>query len=307
MKMQRTDKVQFNSTRALIVIHVVLALLLPFIFTQMGGCQGEDDVKPLKLGPEVSPKEIDAAISEPLQKTDPLQIKLGQFFVYSDTQEIAGGMAKNIIADTAQTVVERTELPTEVLLTIVQHQQTYQNGEVRKVSTEIPMRIEKAPATAAPSLMIGPADEAKKLGFEYRSEVMALLNDHSPLAMANGIRTLSVNQESVQATSGDRITYHNLQRSVAFEAPPALVQKQSACAGIPNCKVEVYRVSFDMVFWEKGKPDRLRWDLAISPDAPYLAAVLDKCVTGLASVGSGQSKILVKQCKPVLNFRYQAP
>ncbi len=307
MNIERIDKTHFNGTRALVVIHVVLVLLLPFIFTQMGGCQGEDDIKPLALGPEISPKELDTVISEPLSKTDPLTIQLGQFFVYSDTQEIAGGAAKNIIADTAQTVVDRQESSTEVLLTIIQHQQTYQNGEVRKVSTEIPVRIEKAPVAEASSLMIGPVEEIKKSGFEFRPEVMALLNDRYPLALKTGIRTLAANSDSVQATSGDRITYHNLKRTVAMEAPPLLVQKQAGCAGLPNCQIEVYRVSFDMVFWENGKADRVRWDLAMSPSAPYLAAVLDKCVTGLASVGAGQSKILVKQCKPVVNFRYQAP
>jgi hypothetical protein len=92
-----------------------------------------------------------------------------------------------------------------------------------------------------------------------------------------------------------------------MEAPPEIVRNQPNCLGIPQCQLEVHRVSFDMVFWENDKPDRIHWELAMSPQAPYLAAMLNKCVTSLASIGSGQSKILVKQCLPVLNFRYMAP
>lgn len=163
-------------------------------------------------------------------------------------------------------------------------------------------------------IMIGPS-EADDLtqSLKMRPIVTDVLRDPSPEALVRAVRTLSSENgdTTVNASAGDgtneRVTYHNLKTSVKYEKPPALVASQPNCLGIPNCEIKVHRVEFDMVFWEAGQPDRVHWEMAMSPDAPYLAAILDKCVTGLAGIGTGQSKILVKQCKPVLNFRYVAP
>lgn len=312
---------RFNHVRALMMIHLVLVLLIPFLFTQMGGCQNEKDTLPLNLGPEVDPALIDSALTAPLQNTTPLSIRLGEGFVLSETQEL-GGIAGSyaVLSDTSQTVVDRLETPAEILMTIIEHRQTYANGEVQKTSTEIPVRIEK---TAAEALMYGPETSLPSLNSQasekvasqtgsaapiFRMEVDKIMREKSPQALLALLRQHTSQNKtgdvsSLSATDG-KVTYHGLKASSALEAPPILVQRRENCAGLPNCQLLVHRVSFDMVFWENGRPDRVHWEFAMSAEAPYLASVLEKCVTGLAKLGGNQGEILVRQCLPVIDFRF---
>lgn len=321
-RMMIARRKKFDGVRAVMIVQLVLVLLLPFLFTQMGGCEGQKDTLDMNLGAEVTPDELDAALTKPLSGTDPVSIKLGEAYVVSETQDLGGGAAFAVISDTAQTVVERQESSAEILLTVIEHKQKYVNGQVQKTSTEIPYRIEKgtAPAPAvnsisntAPTATAEPHDANSKL----RPEVETLLRERSPTALISALRStlqtrklasLSPRAEAsapVQTSAQNQdVTFHGLKVSVAKEPPPELVQKQENCGGVPNCKITVHRVSFDMVFWENGKPDRVHWDLVMSPEAPYLAAMLNKCVTGLAQLSGNQGDILVKQCLPVLNFRY---
>lgn len=296
------------------MIHLVLVLLIPFLFTQMGGCQGEKETVPLNLGPEVDPAAIDAAIAAPLQSTTPLSIKLGEGFVVSETQEL-GGIAGSyaVLSDTSQTVIERTETSSEILMTIIEHKQTYSNGNVQKTSTEIPVRIEK---TGTEALLFGPESVLPRMDSgqmatsplpSFRKEIQDLLKSNSPQILLSQLRkhTEQMKLGEVATLSGTtKVTYHGLKSKVALEAPPTMVQKRENCAGLPNCQLQVHRISFDMVFWENGRPDRVHWEFALSPEAPYLASVLDKCVTGLVALGGNQGEILVRQCMPVIDFRF---
>ncbi|MDZ4084668.1 MAG: hypothetical protein U1E10_17130 [Bdellovibrionales bacterium] len=333
LKILKTSRGGFDGARALMIIHLVLVLLIPFLFTQMGGCQGQEDTVPLNLGPAISAEEIDKAIGEPLKDATPLSIQLGEGFIYSETQELGVGGAYAVISDTSQTVIERTESATEILMTLIEHKQVYSNGNVQKTSTEIPLRIDKTAALKASNvepeadatlLMFGPGRELPSLermvaeatpttsvnssGAKLRPEIQSLFRERSPHALLSALRARilkaqSTNGEAV-STMADTVTYHGLKTSMTIEAPPELVQKRENCAGLPDCKLRVYNIEFDMVFWDKGKPDRVHWNLAMSPDAPYLAGLLNKCVTGLAPLGGNQGEILVKQCMPVVDFRF---
>jgi hypothetical protein len=308
-----------NYIRSLMMIHIVLVLLIPFLFTQMGGCQAEKETLPLNLGPEIDPSAIDAALATPLKSTTPLAIKLGEGFVLSETQELGGVSGSyNVISDRSQTVVERSETATEILMTIIEHKQTYSNGKVQKTSTEIPVRVEK---TAQVALMLGPESalprldesEASNTGtnnpqsIRFREEIRELLSSRSPQILRSLLQARSDQNDSTDVTTlseKTKVTYHGLKSSVTFEPPPALVQKRENCAGLSNCRLQVHRISFDMVFWENGQPDRVHWEFKLSPDAPYLASVLDKCVTGLVALGGNQGEVLVRQCMPVVDFRF---
>jgi hypothetical protein len=50
----------------------------------------------------------------------------------------------------------------------------------------------------------------------------------------------------------------------------------------------------------------IRFEFAMSPSVPYLASIMDKCATLLVPVGEGGNKVLLKQCSPVEDFRFNA-
>ncbi len=303
------------------MVRVVLLLLVPFLLSQMGACQEETNLSKVDFGPAVDPTLIDRALTEPATQNDPLTIKRGEGFVFSETQEIVGSGGTMVVSDTSRTVIELRdqpiENPTERLLTVIEHKQFYSNGDVRKVSTEIPLRIELKPNEAIPQgmaekIMVGP-HVANDLGFTHRirPEIQKLLKDFdfrptavSPSTSSSTESAGSMESQNLQSQA-EEITYHRLKAAWRTQAPPTAVQSQPNCGGVPQCQIRVYAVSFDMVFWDQGKPDRVHWEVELSPDTPFLASLINKCVTSLVSVGSGQSKILVKQCLPVVNFRFQ--
>ncbi|MDX9731132.1 MAG: hypothetical protein RBT63_05120 [Bdellovibrionales bacterium] len=317
----------FNRTRAFMVIHVVLVLLLPFLFTQMGGCMGEKELVPMKLGPEASADDIDNALFAPLAHLDPTTIQPGEAFVFSETQELGLGIGHTVLSDTSQTVVDRQEDASYILLTVVEHFQKYEKGEVLKKSTEIPVLIEKAQPASDSTLRYAGKTEPQTEGerkitslppfvekiFRGQLRSQSVGNDHKPLLFkaASDTENLSAQDNAqdsaeVRAFEQDitRISYHGLTVNVTNEPPPELVQRQPNCMDIPNCRIEVHHVNFDMVLWRGEKPERIHWSFALSPDAPFLASTMNKCVTSLASLGGNQGEILVKQCLPVINFRY---
>ena len=266
LKMLKTSRGGFDGARALMIIHLVLVLLIPFLFTQMGGCQGQEDTVPLNLGPAISAEEIDKAIGEPLKDATPLSIQLGEGFIYSETQELGVGGAYAVISDTSQTVIERTESATEILMTLIEHKQVYSNGNVQKTSTEIPLRIDKTAALQASNvepeadatlLMFGPGRELPSLermvaeatpttsvnssGAKLRPEIQSLFRERSPHALLSALRARilkaqSTNGEAV-STMAETVTYHGLKTSMTIEAPPELVQKRENCAGLPDSVV----------------------------------------------------------------------
>lgn len=304
---------RFDGVRAFMIVQLVLVLLVPFLFTQMGGCQGEKETYAVNLGPEVSAEQLDSALAGPLANTTPTSIKLGEGFIVSETQELGAGAAFAVVSDTSQTVVERQEDATQILLTVIEHHQKYVNGQVEKTSTEIPYRIEKNPSATEASLTnTAPATPSETPSSKFRPEVDKMLHQSTPTALLAAVREQAKTNAALKTLSGDsgsnsKVTYHGLNVVVSKEAPPDLVQKQPGCLGIPDCKITVHRVGFDMVFWENGQPERVHWDIAMSPEVPYLASMLNKCVTGLAALSGNQGNILVKQCVPVVFFRYEQP
>jgi hypothetical protein len=100
-------------------------------------------------------------------------------------------------------------------------------------------------------------------------------------------------------------TYHNFSSWVTREPPPANVASQPNCIGIPSCLINVHHVTFDEVYWDTPKGDRVHVETSISPDVPYLSRNLELCQSLLVKVGTDGSSVLLKQCSNVFDFRFK--
>ena len=101
-------------------------------------------------------------------------------------------------------------------------------------------------------------------------------------------------------------TYHNLNVSASSVSPPAAVQKQPNCGDVANCKINLHKVSFDMLVWSDPiTPDKIHREFALSADVPYFANVMSECDSLLVPVGN--LKTLVTLCSDVINFRFTTP
>lgn len=289
-----------NQERELGWIHIVLSLLAPFFALALAGCK--DDLKTApNFGPEVPAAEIEAALVRPMETVDAGAMKIGEFVHFAETQTINNlADAETVISDTGQTVVDRQETAEKITYTVVQNKITYSGNESRKASTELKMEVSKAATSSA--------DEDG--GGEISAPSAFSMAEHAKHVISGTNAPLKAMAALFAAEDVRRITYHNLRLSLETIAPPALVASQSNCLGIPNCKIRMHRIAFDQVAWHSDtQAEKVAFEFVMSPDVPYLATLMDKCATLLVPLNSEQpaesTKVLVKQCSPVLNFRWE--
>lgn len=264
------------NSRPLLVIHASLALLFPLLLALLiSGCKPKE----AELGPQTSVDAIESAISASFQEYDPNTMKVGEWAQLDETQAFNG--QTYLLSDMAQKIVIREDDATEATFRALETRRFFEDLKLKKtVDTEFKVVWKFAPpATSATQ------KEASDL---FGDPIYRISKD--------------LFQMEVSSESGG-VTYHNLKTSVGFEAPPAAVASSADCATyFPNCRIKVYTVSFDIVIREGGRLDILKREYRLSPQVPYLSAVLTECLAGVVPLEN--SRIFVKECTEAKNFRF---
>ena len=321
-----SDQLKTVERRLALTIRRVTLLLLPLLLGQNWGCQEQDYFGNWDPGPEVTAEEIDRAIGDPALAGDPYTIELGQGVVISETQELVGvGSPPFVSADTVRTIIELKDLPEgnpdTRYLTMIENRFLYAGNETKQVTTEIPLQLDltrqRAQAVSFAHAHSEASAELTPLGLSSvpvrsqlrqssKSALSALLGARNRDELRNIIGAYGEISTRGLSSMDERVTYHNLKVEWMDLPPPRAVREQVQCGSVPGCKLKTAAISFDMVFWSQGAPDRMHWKFLISTEAPFLAQIFDRCVTSLVEIGEGASSYLIKQCQPVVNFRYRA-
>lgn len=315
-RMNRTPPLQVRRSRAraiaipqedrvLALIHLLLALLAPLLIMALTGCRSNENGEPVDYGPEAAAVDINEALFRPLEGVNPLAIKVGAYVQFTTTQKLAGGQVMNRLSDTGMKVIDREEDDSAVIYRIRQDKATYGNdNKTDIVSTDFPFGISKDNGTSNASvqsaLVVAPLE---------------LLEQSVPALL----KSLDVASSTKVRQAATRVTYHRLVTSERDEPPPSEVQAQPGCLGIPNCKIKVHHIEFDQVAWGGSEPERVHFELTMSPDVPMLAGLymsplfeyypglLKSCVTLMVAIGDGSSKTLLTECNEVEFFRFESP
>ena len=257
-----------------------LALLLGLA---LAGCDDQSESEKVDYGPQADPAVISKALNDPIANIDPTGIKVGEFRATQSTQEIAGVTGKQVVSAEGVTIISRTEQPNYILLGTVVAKNTMRNdGGMDKVSREGQVCVPK---------VSGGCDSPTSLSASV-SEVTSYAN---PAKLV---------EKAVQSLA-NTATFHRLVVSDAVVAAPQAVQLRPNCVGLPSCQIHAFYVSFDQVTWSGGKGSKVHLDVTLSPTVPYLSNQLETCYTGLVNVGTGGSRVLVKQCSTIYDFRFQ--
>lgn len=292
-----------DSERELNWIHAALSLLAPFIVVALTGCKDEKQAAP-NFGPEVPPMEIEAALTRPMETADPSTMKVGEFVVFAETQTINNRSdMETVLSDTGQTVVNRQESADRILFTVVQNKVTYTGKEQRKTSTELEMVVKKATASSAEDL-------GEEFGDDSDPQHEFSLAEHARRVITGSNAPLKSMAAVFSAEDTRRVSYHNLRLSLETVSPPLRVRNQPNCLGIPDCKIRLHKIAFDQVVWASAtEAEKVAFEFTMSPDVPYLAMLMDKCATLLVPVNEDKpkesTKVLLKQCSPVFDFRWE--
>lgn len=97
----------------------------------------------------------------------------------------------------------------------------------------------------------------------------------------------------------------NLETYQEVVDPPALIKARANCGGLPNCKMTVKHIKFDSIFTvvKKGatQTQKIIYSIAVSPNLPFLARVVEFCQRGLFNYNS--SKILLTNCTSLKDYQ----
>ncbi len=271
-------------SRPLLVIHASLALLFPVLLALLiSGCKPKE----ADLGPQISVEAIEDAIGASFAEYDPNTMKVGEWAQLDQTQAFNG--QTYLLSDMAQKIVIREDDTTEATFRALETRRFFEDLKLKRtVDTEFKVvwKFGPAPATATQ-----PADASAT-----QQEATDLFGD--PIYRISK----DLFQMEVSSDSGG-VTYHNLKTSVGYEAPPTAVASSADCATqFPNCQIKVYTVAFDIVIRNGGTVDILKREYRLSPQVPYLSAVLSECLAGVVSLEN--SRIFVKECTSAMNFKF---
>ncbi len=263
-------------SRPLLVIHASLALLFPLLLALLiSGCKPKE----ADLGPETSVKAIEDAIGASFTEYDPNTMKVGEWAQLDETQTFNG--QTYLLSDMAQKIVIREDDTTEATFRALETRRFFEDLKLKKtVDTEFKVVWKFGPPKAE-----------------------ATQKDASDL-FGDPVYRISKDLYQMEVSSNESgVTYHNLKSSVSYEAPPAAVAASPDCSTyFPNCQIKVYNVAFDIVIRSGDKVDILKREYKLSPQVPYLSAVLSECLAGVVPLES--SRIFVKECTSSMNFKF---
>ena len=291
-------------------------------------CTIKRNGEPVDFGPQATTPQLNKALLDAIGNADPSQIKVGQFVHFSTTELLNGNQIVQVMSDTGQTVVSREETVDAVKLDVIQNKIVYGKNQQQKSSLEYQMSLSKSIAAAtatvaATEMAIAELRKVQQNLIVANPAYLATFDVPSPAPVPTPTPNAPPDAPSdtpapASAPTGSNVSIHRLIVSDSIEVPPGDTASQPDCLGIPNCKIHVHHVSFDQVIVSGGTPDRVHFELAVSPDVPMLAGyrmtplfeyfpgLIKACVTLQVPIGTSGSKVLVTECNILENFRFVA-
>lgn len=264
-------------------------LALGACFMMIAAACQRTDGDPVTLGPEVSIEDVLKALSEPTASVDfAAQMQPGAFAHWQDVQTIAASYSM-VVADTGQTVDERDETadPSYVWFNVLERKFSYVGNESREVATERAMRLARKTDAASQAALFDWTPVSKPWTDAAKLVASSLF--------PNGVTTAEA--------AARKVKFHGLKRSVQRVPPPELVRARPNCGGVRDCLIALHTIEFDQVVNGGLKPmEKIHYTFKLSPDVPFLASLMDRCMTTLVSIGT--TTTLFSQCAPVVDFHF---
>lgn len=315
---------------------LVTVALAVSILTVIGCSEREPESH--DVGPEAPVIDIMRALFLPLKgQQDPTEIAPGQFVLVSETQEIAGGAAHALIRDTGQTVVAREENDELIHLLFIQNELSYkQNGTYDKVSRQFDAFVEKPQPSPTPDS----TDSVGGTGSANRANLNNAGLENTRLKIGKRLQSfisslapnliLSPEELVIAKPVGDmvraaktNVSVHRLQLSHEIADPPPATRKRDGCGGLKTCKMDLYHMSYVIKVSTDGKDRLILNEYTRSPQVPYIIGDLSwdanfeqpgfephidgfvsGCLSLMVPIGSSESRVLLRQCRSVQDFRF---
>ncbi|WP_413295310.1 hypothetical protein ACLSU7_09425 [Bdellovibrio sp. HCB185ZH] len=273
-----------------------------------------------------SAQEVSSSLVDGWGSVSPLTMLKGDF-LFQETEQQIDTMEPRLVLQEGITISNVTETADQYDYTFL-YQTAVISGENSSQSTREDHRsVLKSNATDSNSVQAASKKSLKstdsaalataKSVLAKKSDVKTLGDDYEMtlgfervLMLANScVMTddlLKYCKETLKVDSCE-IKCANLTKTSEVRPAPDLIKQQSNCGGLPNCQLNVKKVTFDWsILLKTGtttEKQKVTYTISMTPDLPFLPRVLDYCSRGLVQIPNSTTKVLVTVCNRLKNFQ----
>lgn len=269
-------------------------------------------------GPQASSVEVQEAILNAWNNADFNTTRKGEF-LYIEQDNRISTLEPRVVYKEGSEVKSRTVNNAEQTISYkfeIQASEIEGNGSFKPITV---MEDDLTVPITTPTVTIPPVQSQQKAIFPDSVEALQKSMAKGSVGLyssapRNHFLAVYTIQNMLLACVKDKdwdVSCHNLEVVKGVRPPPIGVASQPNCGGISNCLVNYTKIAFDLVVnltdttTGETHPERVHYELVLSPDVPYLSRLLDFCYQGMVPT-QGQ-KVLVKMCNKVKNFVQGTP
>ncbi len=258
-----------------------------------------------EFGPQASSDEVNDELTKGLSGVNVLSMEVGDFIHRLETSEFttADGQQELISAELGYNVLDMQTIDNIRRYTLVREIIDYTGDEVQKNTFESEIEFDLSEFVESSYL--------KLISTDVHSRAENLLLEHTRKAKNQFIESSKGrNPLKTMSESEIQVTYHNLKSKEIEIDVPARVLERDQCGGVPSCKLNVLYITYDEILRNDESAERYRNEYYFSNDIPFSPFdgelnLLKQCLTGIGKIGT--SRLLVKQCTSVVDFRHGVP
>lgn len=260
---------------ALFTVGWSIPVALAFFF----GCTEIKEEK-APIGVEVAPEVIEEALQKSLEGSSVHSVVKDQQVVFALTQQIENNPPRPYLY-MKQHVLEVEDTPDWFAFKyreITEDPNAEPGTKPKVIEKDSPKYIPRPPgATSLSQTLAALGLEQTLLFSESRAETLA---SETPVV---------------------RTTYHELIVQREIQSPPLYVRERTNCGQVAQCQLRVTKIQFDQINWFNDSDyQKIRYNLEITPDAPYLSRILSDCIA--TQIPYGERTVYIKECQKVLDF-----
>lgn len=265
-------------------------------------------------GPAVSASDVQDAIADAWGNVDFSETRLNEYLYIEQEQKISTLDPRVVYKESTQ-VTDRAVNGEDVTYKMLVRSTSLENGEFKPVTSledEITVRNNSTSVTQKSSTATAKGEFAasiEQLQKSMQNGTVGLMSGDSRNHFIGYLAVLNLLGNCV-AKEGWDVHCYNLHITQGVRSAPTGVSSQPNCGGLANCQVRYKEVSFEMVVNVPEKdggshPEKIVYDIVLSPDVPYMSHLLEFCFQGMVPAGS--QKVVVKICNRVQNFEPGTP
>lgn len=296
------------------LIHLCLALSLPFLLSVLFGCSDDD------AGNEsqpVSMEEVQSTMNRMTKGISPHSVSAGESAAWITTSKIESNPQEILVSESFEQVLQtKNNCEKEFQVHYYRWQKNHQGEDKQPVELEGTEFFAPKPCSesgddqedpaeddGAGQDEVKPRDSLEIVGRQSFAEPLVWLFTTSPIEKWSPLTPLSKWVTASNAVVD--VTFHDLSYREFKMEPPVAVRERPDCEQVPGCELRVREMSVYIHRIDAGGNKEITlMEEQVSPDTPYWAQSVLSCASQQPEM-NGRS-VFIRQCRQLVDFSYEA-